>query len=135
MCRFLSKDYIEIYLISKKLSFLFEIDFSRGCSILADFIFSYILADFCPLKSNNSWIGNFFKSLRPFHKYFPKVCGLLRSVPNYGIAPAFLCTTVKILKLSLLFKGTVSRDGYFFKGLNILIRTFCVYALMVFTVF
>ncbi len=25
-------------------------------------------------------------------------------------------------------KGTVSRDGYFFKGLNILISTFCVFA-------
>ncbi len=28
----------------------------------------------------------------------------------------------------ILFKGTVSRDRYFFKGLNILIRTFCVCA-------
>ncbi len=29
-------------------------------------------------------------------------------------------------------KGTVSRDGYFFEGLNILICTFCVYVLKVF---
>jgi hypothetical protein len=28
----------------------------------------------------------------------------------------------------LLFKGTVSRDEYFFDGLNILISTFCVCA-------
>ncbi len=44
------------------------------------------------------------------------------------------CHHIKVC--SLQFKGTVSRDGFFFEGLNFLISTFCsVYALMVYKVF
>jgi hypothetical protein len=45
------------------------------------------------------------------------------------------CGTLLLLKRSvvacnrtIVLKGTVSRDGYFFEGLNILISTFCVCA-------
>ncbi len=40
-----------------------------------------------------------------------------------------LCETLGCVQLHYSFKGTVSRDGYFFEGLNILNSTFCVCAL------
>ncbi len=42
-------------------------------------------------------------------------------------ANIFAKTKLLILSVETL-KGTVSRDGYFFNGLNILIGTFCVCA-------
>ncbi len=42
--------------------------------------------------------------------------------------PAFFCLHYKHIPCQ--FKGTVSRDGYFFEGLNILVSTLCVWSFL-----